>query len=78
MLVVLDELETVAEAATFGLEDEQDKRLDGQAIRPQLVKQLKRKTLVVNFHGCAMWRCVHHCLAAIAWGKFNRSPAALS
>lgn len=33
MLVVLDELETVAEAATFGLEDEQDKRLDGQAIR---------------------------------------------
>lgn len=33
VLVVLDELETVAEAATFGLEDEQDKRLDGQAIR---------------------------------------------
>ncbi|EHF0143956.1 hypothetical protein IFX61_003326 [Escherichia coli] len=33
MLVVLDELETVAEAATFGLEDEQNKRLDGQAIR---------------------------------------------
>lgn len=33
MLVVLDELETVAEAATFGLEDERDKRLDGQAIR---------------------------------------------
>lgn len=29
MLVVLDELETVAEAATFGTEDEQDKRLDG-------------------------------------------------
>ncbi|MEC8012395.1 MAG: hypothetical protein VX185_16695 [Pseudomonadota bacterium] len=32
VLVVLDELETVAEAATFGLEDE-DKRLDGHAIR---------------------------------------------
>jgi hypothetical protein len=33
VLVVLDELETVAEAATFGLEDEKNKRLDGQAIR---------------------------------------------
>ncbi|MCO1333156.1 hypothetical protein MO867_02265 [Microbulbifer sp. OS29] len=33
VLVVLDELETVAEAATFGLEDESSKRLDGQAIR---------------------------------------------
>ncbi|HAE8194411.1 TPA: hypothetical protein ACPWZ0_001291 [Salmonella enterica subsp. enterica serovar Vietnam] len=33
VLVVLDELETVAEAATFGLEDEDSKRLDGQAIR---------------------------------------------
>lgn len=32
-LVVLDELETVAEAATFGLEDDDSKRLDGQAIR---------------------------------------------
>ncbi len=33
VLVVLDELETVAEAATFGLEDDDAKRLDGQAIR---------------------------------------------
>lgn len=33
LLVVLDELETVAEAATFGLEDDDTKRLDGQAIR---------------------------------------------
>lgn len=33
MLVVLDELETVAEAATFGLEQDDAKRLDGQAIR---------------------------------------------
>ncbi|MDO9142315.1 MAG: hypothetical protein Q7U38_18510 [Methylobacter sp.] len=33
MLVVLDELETVAEAATFGLEQDDTKRLDGQAIR---------------------------------------------
>lgn len=33
VLVVLDELETVAEAATFGLEDDDSKRLDGQAIR---------------------------------------------
>ena len=33
VLVVLDELETVAEAATFGLEDDDNARLDGQAIR---------------------------------------------
>ena len=34
VMVVLDELETVAEAAAFGLdEDENNKRLDGQAIR---------------------------------------------
>lgn len=33
ILVVLDELETVAEAATFGLEQDDAKRLDGQAIR---------------------------------------------
>ncbi len=33
LLVVLDELETVAEAATFGLEQDDTKRLDGQAIR---------------------------------------------
>ncbi len=33
ILVVLDELETVAEAATFGLEEDDAKRLDGQAIR---------------------------------------------
>lgn len=33
VLVVLDELETVAEAATFGLEQDEAKRLDGQAIR---------------------------------------------
>lgn len=33
VLVVLDELETVAEAATFGLEHDETKRLDGQAIR---------------------------------------------
>lgn len=33
VLVVLDELETVAEAATFGLEEDDAKRLDGQAIR---------------------------------------------
>jgi len=33
LLVVLDELETVAEAATFGLEQDDAKRLDGQAIR---------------------------------------------
>ncbi|ACN17954.1 conserved hypothetical protein [Desulforapulum autotrophicum HRM2] len=33
ILVVLDELETVAEAATFGLEQDEAKRLDGQAIR---------------------------------------------
>lgn len=33
ILVVLDELETVAEAATFGLEQDDTKRLDGQAIR---------------------------------------------
>ncbi|HEH9403996.1 TPA: hypothetical protein SIA26_001462 [Aeromonas bestiarum] len=33
VLVVLDELETVAEAATFGLEHDDAKRLDGQAIR---------------------------------------------
>ena len=33
VLVVLDELETVAEAATFGIEQDDTKRLDGQAIR---------------------------------------------
>ena len=33
ILVVLDELETVAEAATYGLELDDTKRLDGQAIR---------------------------------------------
>lgn len=33
VLVVLDELETVAEAATFGIEHDDTKRLDGQAIR---------------------------------------------
>lgn len=33
VLVVLDELETVAEAATFGLEQDDAKRMDGQAIR---------------------------------------------
>jgi hypothetical protein len=33
VLVVLDELETVAETATFGLELDDTKRLDGQAIR---------------------------------------------
>ncbi len=33
LLVVLDELETVAETATFGLELDDSKRLDGQAIR---------------------------------------------
>ncbi len=33
VLVVLDELETVAEAATFGLEQDQARRLDGPAIR---------------------------------------------
>ena len=33
VLVVLDELETVAEAATFGLERDDASRLDGQAIR---------------------------------------------
>ena len=33
VLVVLDELETVAEAATFGLEEDDAKRMDGQAIR---------------------------------------------
>ena len=33
LLVVLDELETVAEAATFSLEEDDAKRLDGQAIR---------------------------------------------
>jgi hypothetical protein len=33
VLVVLDELETVAEAATFGLEQDEAKRMDGQAIR---------------------------------------------
>ncbi|WP_079444725.1 hypothetical protein [Pseudomonas veronii] len=33
LLVVLDELETVAEAATFGMEQDDAKRLDGQAIR---------------------------------------------
>ncbi len=33
VLVVLDELETVAETATFGLEQDDTKRLDGQAIR---------------------------------------------
>ncbi len=33
VLVVLDELETVAEAATFGLEQDDAQRLDGQAIR---------------------------------------------
>ena len=33
LLVVLDELETVAETATFGLEVDDAKRLDGQAIR---------------------------------------------
>lgn len=33
VLVVLDELETVAEAATFGLEQDDTQRLDGQAIR---------------------------------------------
>ncbi|MFM0265352.1 hypothetical protein [Paraburkholderia sediminicola] len=33
VLVVLDELETVAEAATFGLENDDAQRLDGQAIR---------------------------------------------
>lgn len=30
--MALDELEAAAEAATFSPEDEQDKRLDGQAI----------------------------------------------
>ncbi|QTA78692.1 Uncharacterized protein dnl_09220 [Desulfonema limicola] len=33
VLVVLDELETVAEAATFGLEADDARQLDGQAIR---------------------------------------------
>lgn len=33
ILIVLDELETVAEAASFGLEDDNNQRLDGQAIR---------------------------------------------
>ena len=33
ILIVLDELETVAEAASFGLEDDKNQRLDGQAIR---------------------------------------------
>ncbi len=33
LLVVLDELETVAEAASFGLENDDAQRLDGQAIR---------------------------------------------
>ena len=33
VLIVLDELETVAEAATFGLEADQENHLDGQAIR---------------------------------------------
>lgn len=33
VLVVLDELETVAEAASFGLENDDAQRLDGQAIR---------------------------------------------
>ena len=33
VLVVLDKLETVAEAATFGIEQDQAKRLDGPAIR---------------------------------------------
>jgi hypothetical protein len=33
VLVVLDELETLAEAASFGLEQDDAKRLDGQAIR---------------------------------------------
>jgi len=33
VLIVLDELETVAEAATFGLEQDDAKQLDGQAIR---------------------------------------------
>ncbi len=33
VLVVLDELENVAEAATYGLEQDDTKRLDGQAIR---------------------------------------------
>lgn len=33
VLVVLDELETVAEAATFGLERDEASQLDGQAIR---------------------------------------------
>ena len=33
ILVVLDELETVAETATFGLEQDEAKQLDGQAIR---------------------------------------------
>lgn len=33
VLIVLDELETVAESATFGLEREEETRLDGQAIR---------------------------------------------
>jgi len=33
VLVVLDELETVAEAATFGLERDETSQLDGQAIR---------------------------------------------
>ena len=33
VLLVLDELETIAEAASFGLEDDDTKRLDGQAIR---------------------------------------------
>lgn len=33
VMVVLDELETVAETATFGLEQDDTKRLDGQAIR---------------------------------------------
>ena len=33
VLIVLDELETVAEAATFGLEADAERHLDGQAIR---------------------------------------------
>ena len=33
VLIVLDELETVAEAATFGLETDEQKHLDGHAIR---------------------------------------------
>lgn len=48
VLVVLDELETVAEAATYGLEEDDAKRLDGQAIRligRAIKEEDQRKTL---------------------------------